>query len=212
MVAEIVELARAAGVDVFEADRATLDRLARGMVHQGIVADAPAPAQLDLDGLRSLVGKAAGPMLLMAVDGVTDPHNLGSIARSAEAIGASALILPARRNAPITPTVEKVAAGALAHLPVVAVPNLVRALGVLGDDGVWSLGLDADGESTVEEHPLAGESCVLVVGGEGGGLSRLVRQRCDALVRLQMEGRVASFNASVAAALAMYLVRNRQRA
>jgi 23S rRNA (guanosine2251-2'-O)-methyltransferase len=135
---------------------------------------------------------------------VTDPHNLGSIARTAEAVGAHGLILPDRRSAPITPVVEKAAAGALAHLPVAGVTNLVRALELLGRAGVWSVGLDGEADATLAGHPLASGPVVLVVGAEGGGLTRLVRERCDVLVRLPMHGRVGSLNASVAAAVALY--------
>jgi 23S rRNA (guanosine2251-2'-O)-methyltransferase len=203
-VAEIERLAVAAKVPVRTAEPGELERLAPGAVHQGVVALAPPFPLVDLDRLLAHAEASGRPPLLVAVDGVTDPHNLGSIARTAEAVGAHGLVLPDRRSAPITPVVEKSAAGALAHLPVAGVTNLVRALGELAKAGVWSLGLDGEAEATLAEHPLASGPVVLVVGAEGGGLSRLVRERCDALVRLPMLGRVGSLNASVAAGVALY--------
>jgi 23S rRNA (guanosine2251-2'-O)-methyltransferase len=203
-VADIERLAADAGVPVRAAQQGELERLAPGAVHQGIVAFAPPFPLVDLDRLLAHAEASGRPPMLVAVDGVTDPHNLGSIARTAEAVGAHGLVLPDRRSAPITPVVEKSAAGALAHLPVAGVTNLVRALAELGKAGVWSLGLDGDAEVTLADHPLASGPVVLVVGAEGGGLTRLVRERCDALVRLPMLGNVGSLNASVAAGVALY--------
>jgi len=203
-VEEIVTLAASAGVRVRHTDADELERLAPGAVHQGVVAIAPPFPLVDVDRLLAHAAASGRPALFVAVDGVTDPHNLGSIARSAEAVGAHGLILPDRRSAPVTPVVEKAAAGALAHLPVAGVTNLVRTLEALGREGVWSIGLDGDADVTLEGHPLAAGPVVLVVGAEGGGLTRLVRERCDALVRLPMHGRVGSLNASVAAGVALY--------
>ena len=203
-VADIERLAATAKVPVRTAEPGELDRLAPGAVHQGVVALAPPFPLVDLDRLLAHAEASGRPPLLVAVDGVTDPHNLGSIARTAEAVGAHGLVLPDRRSAPITPVVEKSAAGALAHLPVAGVTNLVRALGELAKAGVWSLGLDGGAAATLAEHPLASGPVVLVVGAEGGGLTRLVRERCDALVRLPMLGQVGSLNASVAAGVALY--------
>ncbi len=203
-IGEIAQLAAAAGLSVRQALPGELERLAPGAVHQGVVALAPPFPLVDLERLLAHAEASGRPPLLVAVDGVTDPHNLGSIARTAEAVGAHGLVLPDRRSAPITPVVEKSAAGALAHLPVAGVTNLVRALAELGRAGVWSLGLDGDAPGTLADHPLAAGPAILVVGAEGGGLSRLVRERCDALVRLPMHGQVGSLNASVAAGVALY--------
>jgi len=203
-VADIERLAAEAGVPVRHVRADELDRLAPDAVHQGVVALAPPFPLVDVERLLAHAEASGRPPLLVAVDGVTDPHNLGSIARSAEAVGAHGLVLPDRRSAPITPVVEKAAAGALAHLPVAGVTNLARTLVELGRAGVWSLGLDGEAEPTLAGHPLAAGPVVLVVGAEGGGLSRLVRERCDALVRLPMRGRVGSLNASVAAGVALY--------
>ena len=203
-VAEIERLATEAGVAVRTARPGEIERLAPGAVHQGVLAVAPTFPLVDLDRLLAHAEASGRPPLLVAVDGVTDPHNLGSIARTAEAVGAHGLVLPDRRSAPVTPVVEKSAAGALAHLPVAGVTNLVRSLAELAKAGVWSLGLDGEAEAELAGHPLASGPVVLVVGAEGDGLSRLVRERCDALVRLPMLGRVGSLNASVAAGVALY--------
>lgn len=204
---DILELARAAGVTVEHVDRRDLDARAVGLVHQGVLALAtPFPYVLLADVVASAFDRGEDPFLV-ALDGVTDPHNLGSIARSAEAVGVHGLVVAQRRSAAVTPTVEKSAAGALAYLPVVQVVNLVRALQELRDAGVWSIGLDEQAGDELAAIALASEPCVLVVGGEGGGLSRLTRDRCDALARLPMRGRVASLNASVAAAVALYELR-----
>jgi 23S rRNA (guanosine2251-2'-O)-methyltransferase len=201
---EILALANAAHVPVLRVFGDELDDMAPGAVHQGVIATAPPFPLVDVERLLAHASASGRPALLVAVDGVTDPHNLGSIARTAEAAGAHGLILPNRRSATITPVVEKAAAGALAHLPVAGVTNLVRTLADLGRAGVWSLGLDGDAPGTLAAHPLVAGPVVLVVGAEGDGLSRLVRERCDALVRLPMEGNVGSLNASVAAGVALY--------
>lgn len=204
---ELRRLAAAVGVPVEPTGRARLDELTGGLTHQGVAALAPRFPTTSLAAVLDAADRAGEPPLLVALDGVTDPHNLGSIARTAEAVGAHGLLLPGRRAAGITPAAEKAAAGALAYLPVAVVTNLVRALTELHERGVWSLGLDGSAEVVLAEHPLAGEGCVLVVGAEGDGLARLTRERCDGLVRLPMWGRIASLNASVAAGVALYELR-----
>ncbi len=203
---ELLDLARGAGVAVDRVDRDELDARAEGLVHQGVVAVAPPFPYADLDAVLDRADAAGEVPLLVALDGVTDPHNLGSICRTAEAVGAHAVVVPGRRAASVTPVAEKAAAGALAHLPVVQVTNLVRTLGAIADRPVWSLGLDADGEVEVAGSHLLADPLVLVVGAEGSGLSRLTRDTCDQLVRLPMRGRVGSLNASVATAVALYTI------
>jgi 23S rRNA (guanosine2251-2'-O)-methyltransferase len=210
LVDDVRRLAAAAGVPIDRHERGHLDALTGGLVHQGLVALAPPFVYATLDEVLERATAAGEAPLLVALDGITDPHNLGSIARSAEGLGAHGLLVPGRRTVGVTPAAEKAAAGALAHLPVTDVGNLVRALDRLRTRGVWSLGLDGDAEAALADHPLVTEPCVLVVGAEGTGLARLTRERCDALVRLPMQGRVASLNASVAAGIALYeLVRAR---
>lgn len=207
---EIRELAAAAGARVEEVGPAALDERAGGLVHQGVVALAPPFAHARLED----VVRAAGdePLLLVALDGVTDPHNLGSIARTAEAVGAHGLLLPPRRSAGVTPAAEKAAAGALAHLPVVRLANLARDLEGLKSRGTWVVGLDGDADGTVDDCPVLDQSLVLVVGAEGRGLARLTRTVCDVVVRLPMRGAVGSLNASVAAGVALYAVLGRRLA
>ena len=202
-VAEVLALARDRGVPVDEVERVAVDDVAGGVVHQGVVAVAPPFPYADLD---DVLASGTGRPLVVALDGITDPHNVGSIARTAEAVGATALLVPARRAAGVTPTVEKAAAGALAHLPVVQVTNLVRSLKACKDAGLWVVGLDASADVEAGDAALLDEPVVVVVGSEGDGLSRLTRDECDLLVRLPMRGRVGSLNASVAAAVAMYEV------
>ncbi len=203
--AEIEQLAAARRVPVVaDRNRDELDAVSGNLVHQGVVALAPALPSVTVDHLIARAAAADEPALLVALDHVTDPQNLGSIARTADAVGAHGLILPERRAAGVTPAAEKAAAGAFAHLPVATVANLNRTLALLGERGVWSLGLDGNADDLLADHPLAGEPCVLVVGAEGAGLARLTRERCDALVRLPMRGHVGSLNASVAAGVALY--------
>lgn len=205
-VEELVALAQQQQVVIQRTARAALDHEAPDLVHQGVVAWTRQLEPVDPAAMVAAALASGEIPLLVAVDGVTDPHNLGSIARSAEAAGAHGLIVPGRRTSSITPTVEKAAAGALAHLAVATVTNLVRTLAELSKAGVWSIGLDGDADVELSDHPLVGEPCVLVVGAEGSGLSRLTRERCDAVVRLPMRGRVGSLNASVAAGIALYTI------
>ncbi len=206
---EIRELAGAAGVPVGTLDDATADDLAGGLVHQGVVARAPAFPFQSLDEVLGRRGE--DPKLLVAFDQVTDPHNVGSVARTAEALGAHGLVLPERRTASVTPTVEKAAAGALAHLPVVSPTNLARSLEACRDAGLWLVGLEAGTGQQVADCGLLTEPMVLVVGAEGSGLRDLTRTRCDVLVELPLRGHVDSYNASVAAAMALYAIDRARR-
>jgi 23S rRNA (guanosine2251-2'-O)-methyltransferase len=200
----LAEAARSAGVPVRRADRGELDRLARGVVHQGVVAVAGAFQYLPLDDLASA-------KLVVALDGITDPQNLGAIARSAELAGADGLVLRERRSAHVTPAAEKASAGALSWLRVVLVPNIARALGDLTAHGLWTVGLDAGGQSQLWSCPLLDERVTLVIGAEGTGLSRLVAEQVDACVAVPTRGRISSLNAAAAATIALFeVVRRRQ--
>jgi 23S rRNA (guanosine2251-2'-O)-methyltransferase len=205
---QLLREAKASGVLVEEVTWARLGQLTGGAVHQGIVLQAAAADTLDLpsliDGCRDL-GEAP---LLMALDGITDPHNLGAIARSAEALGAHGLVLPQRRSAGLTGSVAKVAAGALEHLPVARVVNLNRALDSLKQEGYRVVGLAAEGTLSLEQVDLDGP-LVIVTGSEGDGLSMLTRKHCDQLVSIPLRGVTPSLNASVATALLLYEVARR---
>ena len=205
---QLLREAKASGVLVEEVTWARLGQISGGAVHQGIVLQ---PAAVDTLDLGSLIEGCRGigeAPLLLAVDGLTDPHNLGAIVRSAEALGAHGLVLPQRRNAGLTGSVAKVAAGALEHLPIARVVNLNRSLDTLKQEGYRVIGLAEEGTVSLEEADLDGP-LVIVTGSEGDGLSLLTRRNCDQLVRIPLRGATPSLNASVATALLLYEVARR---
>ena len=205
---QLLREAKAGGVLVEEVTWARLGQISGGAVHQGIVLQPAAAETLDLPSLiEGCRGTGESP-LLIAVDGLTDPQNLGAIVRSAEALGAHGLVLPQRRNAGLTGSVAKVAAGALEHLPVARVVNLNRSLEALKDEGYRVIGLASEGSVTLEEVDLDGP-LVVVTGSEGDGLSLLTRKHCDQLVRIPLRGTTPSLNASVATALLLYEIARR---
>ncbi|MEE1649416.1 23S rRNA (guanosine(2251)-2'-O)-methyltransferase RlmB [Brachybacterium sp. J144] len=203
-VREIMRLATARGLPIAEASRTDLDRLTDHAVHQGVALTIPPYEYASLDDLLQIASDAFEPPLLVALDGITDPRNLGAILRSADAFCAHGVILPERRSVSMTASVWKVAAGAAGRVRVAQVTNLNRALGELKERGVFVLGLDADGDVTSRELSLGTQPAALVVGAEGKGLSRLARETCDQVVSIPMTGRTESLNASVAAAIALY--------
>lgn len=203
-VREAVKLATGAGVSVLETGRHDLDRRAEGGVHQGIALDVP---PYDYVHPNDLLGRAKGsarPALIVALDGVTDPRNLGAIARSAAAFGAHGLLIPGRRTAGVTATAWKASAGTLARVPVARATNLTRQLEDYKESGLFVVGLDSGGSTGVDAVELAAGPVVLVVGAEGKGLSRLVAETCDLIAGIPMTDRAESLNASVAAGVALY--------
>ena len=213
---EIRTLAEDVELPVKEVSRGQLDRLAgggpqAGLVHQGVVLQVPPFAYLHPDDLIRRATEAQEPALIVALDGVSDPHNLGAIARSAEAFGAHGLLLPQRRAAGVTAAAWKSSAGVLAHLPVARATNLVQALRAAAAEGLMVAGLDGRGELDLDALELATGPLVLVVGAEGRGLSRLVGETCDVRVRIPLAGQVESLNASVAAGVALSEVARRRR-
>lgn len=199
---DIIALARREGVPVSEADRARLDVLTSGAAHQGMVAFIAEHAYVSVEEL--LEGADAVPLILV-LNGIQDPHNLGAILRTAEAAGCTGAVIPARRAVGITPAVVKASAGAVSYVPVARVANIARTLRYLKDRGLWVVGADPEGKEVYWDADMKGP-LALVIGGEDKGLGRVVRDECDFLVRLPMFGRVGSLNASVAAALLMYEV------
>lgn len=187
-------------VPVVETSRAELDRLSQGGVHQGVVLEADPLPVLDLK--TWLAKPLAKDAVVVLLDGVTDPHNLGAIARSAAAMGASALVLSEDRAAPLTPTAVKAASGAMEHIDLVRVTNLTRCIVQLKEHEFWIAALDPEGEKTLWEADLGGR-IGLVIGSEGKGLRRLVRESCDFGVRIPLPGPIPSLNASVSAAIAL---------
>ncbi len=192
--------AAAAGVELRRVPRGDLDRLADD--HHGVVARIAMPRALTERDLASW--DFADDALVVLLDGVSDPQNLGAAARSAEAAGAAMLVTRTRRAAPVTPSAVRASAGALLHLPHARVANIPRAIGRLQQTGFQIVGLDERARSTVFDEPCPAGRVGLVVGSEGAGLSRLVREACDVLVRLPMRGRVSSLNASAALAAVLY--------
>ena len=194
---EIVDLCRQRKVPVRFEDRSSLERIAAGGTHQGVIAYGAASKYADLS---DVVG---GAKLLVVLDGVEDPHNLGAVVRTANAAGAAAVLVPERRAAGLTDTVAKAAAGALEYVPVVRVGNINRSLQDLKKEGFWIYGLDERGAESYDSVEFAAPS-VIVLGGEGKGLHQLVREHCDVLVRIPMAGTIPSLNVSVAAGIVLF--------
>ena len=205
---QLLRDAKSSGVLVEEVTWARLGQLTGGAVHQGIVLQTAAAETFDLEDLVKGCSALDDAPLLLALDGLTDPHNLGAIVRSAEALGAHGVVLPQRRSAGLTGSVAKVAAGALEHLPVARVVNLNRSLETLKTSGYRVIGLAEEGDLTLEEVDLEGP-LVIVTGSEGQGLSMLTRRHCDQLIRIPLRGVTPSLNASVATALCLYEVARR---
>jgi len=195
-VQEIIDMARRASVPVRFEPRAALDRLAGTSAHQGVVAMGVARKYAGFDA-------AAASEMLVVLDGVEDPHNLGAIIRTAHAAGAGSLVIPERRAAGITDVVAKAAAGAIEHLPVVRVTNINRTLEDLKERGHWIYGLDERGTEDYDRVEYASPT-VFVLGGEGKGLHEQVRKHCDILVRIPLAGKISSLNVSVAAGIVLF--------
>jgi 23S rRNA (guanosine2251-2'-O)-methyltransferase len=210
-VTEAVRLAGDRNLALLEVSRAELDRMTGGILHQGIALKVPPFEYRQLpDLLEAAAGTGTAP-LLVALDGVTDPRNLGAVIRSALAFGAGGVFVAERRAASVTATAWRTSAGAAAHLPVARVTNLVRALKECHKAGFVVAGLDADGETSLDRLEVASEALVVVVGSEGRGLSRLVGETCDVRISIPMAVGAESLNASVAAAVTLAEVARRRR-
>ncbi len=200
---DIRDIARVNRVPVVDVSRRKLDATARSEAPQGILAHAaPVPAV----PFETLIARKSGRApFLVAVDGVTDPGNLGALLRCCDGAGVTGVVLPRHRSVHITPTVAKAAVGAVEHVPMSVVPGLPTALAKMKQEGIWIVGLDdAATSSLFDLGTLATDAVCLVLGSEGEGLSRLVRERCDLIVSIPMKGRLSSLNVSAAAALATY--------
>jgi 23S rRNA (guanosine2251-2'-O)-methyltransferase len=208
-VKETVRTAADRGVPVLEITRSELDRMTGGVLHQGVGLAVPPYAYQPFEDLLAAAVEATPP-LLVALDGVTDPRNLGAVVRSAAAFGANGVIIPERRAAGVTATAWRTSAGAAARVPIAQVTNLTRALKRCQDEGCLVVGLDADGETGLHGFEAAVGPLVVVVGSEGRGLSRLVSATCDLRVSIPMASEVESLNASVAAAVALAEVARRR--
>jgi 23S rRNA (guanosine2251-2'-O)-methyltransferase len=210
-VTESVQLAGDKGISVLEVSRAELDRMTGGALHQGIGLQVPPYEYAHPDDLLDAAGGSGEPPLLVALDGVTDPRNLGAVVRSAAAFGAHGVLLPQRRSASITAVAWRTSAGTAAKMPIAIATNLTRTLKDWAQQGLMIIGLDADADITIDELELATSPLVVVVGSEGGGLTRLVRETCDQTVSIPMSASVESLNASVAAGVVLAEVARRRR-
>jgi 23S rRNA (guanosine2251-2'-O)-methyltransferase len=200
----IVKLAASRGTALLEVTRAELDRLTGGAVHQGVALQLPAFEYAHPDDLLTAALDSDHEPLIVAVDSITDPRNLGAIVRSAAAFGADGVLIPERRSAGMTAAAWKTSAGAAAHIPIARATNLNRTLRAYADAGLSLVGLDGSAETTISEVPGASGPLVLVVGSEGAGLSPLVLQACDSLAAIPISKTVESLNAGVATGIALY--------
>jgi 23S rRNA (guanosine2251-2'-O)-methyltransferase len=199
----IASTARAAGVVVVEADRRKLDAMSVTHAHQGVVALAAVRAYAAVEDILAAARERGEPPLLVVCDEISDPHNLGAIIRTAECAGAHGVVIPKRRSAGLTGVVGKTSAGAVSFLPVARVANLPATLRALQKQGVWVFGAAADGDRTLYDADFKGPAAI-VIGSEGDGMGRLVRECCDVLVSIPLKGRISSLNASNAAAILLY--------
>jgi 23S rRNA (guanosine2251-2'-O)-methyltransferase len=202
-ISEAIRLAKNSDLPIKELPRRALDELTGNANHQGI---ALVIKPFNYSELDQIIAKAKKPMMLIGLDGITDPHNLGAVVRSAAAFGADGVVIPERRNASMTGSAWKASAGAAARIPIAQVTNLVRSIEDAKKAGCFVIGLDAEGDSELSKMNLANESIYIIVGSEGKGLSRLVREKCDLVVSIAMQSTVESLNASVATAITMHWV------
>ena len=210
IVSQVLALAKQAEIPVQTVDRTELDKLGGEANHQGLAAEVSGFPYLDLRQLIEAARRSGAPPFLLLLDHIQDPQNLGSLLRTAEAAGVHGVVIPTRRASGVTPAAVRASAGAAEHVRVVQIANLVQAMERLKAEGVWIAGLEAvSGALLYTEANLSGP-LGLVVGSEGQGLARLVRERCDFLIRLPMSGEVESLNAGAAGAIALYEIR-RQR-
>jgi len=205
----LIEDCRRLSVPVRFLQRTELDRMAGNAAHQGVVAVTSAKQYNDLADV--IAAKRGQHSLLVVLDGVEDPHNLGAILRTADAAGANGLIIPERRSAAVTGTVTKSSAGASEHLPIAKVTNISRTVEDLKENNIWTVGLDERATQTYDALDY-NMDCALVLGGEGKGLHDLVKRKCDFLVSIPMLGKVPSLNVSVAAAVVLYEIVRQRRA
>lgn len=205
----ILKIAKDKKIPVQEVDKQYLNSISETRSHQGVIAQVSSVDYWELDQLLASIKQTEQPPLLLLLDGIQDPHNLGSLIRTAESAGVQGVIIPARRAVGVTATVAKTSAGAVSYMPICRVTNLVATMKRLKQENIWIAGADMEGTLCYDQDltgPLA-----LVIGGEGEGLSRLVKDNCDFLVKMPMKGQLNSLNASVAGALVIYEVLRQRR-
>ena len=201
----IASKARDKGIVVVECDRKKLDFMSQTHAHQGVIALCAVREYCTVEDIFAVAEERGEKPFVIVCDEISDPHNLGAIIRSAECAGAHGVIIPKRRSAGLTAIVDKSSAGAAEHMAIARVPNIPAAIKELKDRGLWVYGTAADGQSDLWHTDFTG-SVALVIGSEGDGMGRLVKENCDCVVRLPMKGKVSSLNASAAAAVTMYEV------
>jgi RNA methyltransferase, trmH family, group 3 len=207
---KILAMAKENKVIIQEVDRHKLDEMSESHAHQGVIAITSDYRYYDLDEILEIPRQKGEDPFFIILDGITDPHNLGSIIRTAHAVGAHAVIIPKRRSVQITPIVAKASAGAVEYLPVCKVTNIVNTIKTLKENGLWIAAVDMDGQTFYQQN--LGGPLGLVVGSEGEGISRLVKQNCDFTVSMPMSGNVTSLNASVAGGILLYEVYRQRNA
>jgi 23S rRNA (guanosine2251-2'-O)-methyltransferase len=210
-VAEAVQLAGDRGLPLLEVGKAEFDRMSNGALHQGIGLQVPPYSYAHPDDLLDVARDSGRPPLVVAMDGVTDPRNLGAVVRSAAAFAAHGVVVPQRRAVGMTASARRTSAGAAARLPVARAVNLARALASYQDAGLMTVGLAGDGDTDLHEFDGLADPVALVVGAEGTGLSRLVRERCDVVLRIPIARDTESLNVSVAAGIALYAAAQARR-
>ncbi len=199
----IVDMARERGIPVDFVERGKIEAVAAGYRHQGVLAYAAPVAYATVDDILRRAEERGEPPFLILLDELEDPHNLGALLRTAEAAGVHGVLIPKRRSVSLSATVAKTSAGAIEYVPVAKIGNISQEIRELKERGLWIAGADMTGEQSYDEADLTGP-LVLVIGGEGQGISRLAREACDFLVRLPMAGKLNSLNASVAGSILMY--------
>lgn len=207
---KILAMAKENKVIIQEVDRHKLDEMSESHAHQGVIAITSDYRYYDLDEILEIPKERGEDPFFIILDGITDPHNLGSIIRTADAVGAHAVIIPKRRSVQITPIVAKASAGAVEYLPVCKVTNIVNTIKTLKENGLWIAAVDMDGQTFYQQN--LGGPLGLVVGSEGEGISKLVKQNCDFTVSMPMSGNVTSLNASVAGGILLYEVYRQRNA
>ncbi|WP_017815345.1 MULTISPECIES: 23S rRNA (guanosine(2251)-2'-O)-methyltransferase RlmB [Paenibacillus] len=211
LVQSIMDEAKQRGVIVQYVDKRKLDSFVPGVQHQGVIAQAAPYEYAEVeDILAAAQSKGEAPFILL-LDEIEDPHNLGSILRTADCTGVHGVVIPKRRSAGITATVSKTSAGAVEYVPVARVSNLGQTIDRLKEQGVWVVGTDVDTDSNLYQTDIFNGPVAIVIGNEGKGMGRLIREKCDVLVQLPMKGQINSLNASVAAGVVMYEVLRRRQ-
>jgi 23S rRNA (guanosine2251-2'-O)-methyltransferase len=204
LIQELERLADEQGVEVAYGDRRVLDDMTEGVNHQGVALEASAYPYASVDDMLALAAERGEQPLLLLLDHLQDPQNIGTLLRTADVVGTHGVVLPDRRAAEITPAVVNASAGAVEHLRIAQVTNLVQTIAVLKEHGVWAVGLEDDERAQPFDRIDLVMPVALVVGAEGPGLARLVRERCDVLIKLPMAGNIASLNAATAGSIALY--------